>query len=308
VAKPHVVDPNLVRRIEFDPDLNIYIYQSDRIIKVKDSQVKSSILPVLGITGLIKKILTDGSAPVFADIIMDKVSELFKEHISHFLFFMDSDDKEATAIVVRPLFEKDFEPIVVPNDPQVLSKFICTSHFPVEEDSDYDVIDFNHVPEDKKYTLSLARKTDSTKKFYPIIHNTSSISWKEKWEQRASIYDRDHDLLLTLPRNYAKEETKPVGRILDHIDSLIGRMNVSDDYDAEYIDMLTAKLPKNGVDFMMDAQFEDHRLISMLEYIHRASQKMKPSLLKAIEKCLGYMVALKVHCCKECRHLDEETL
>ena len=59
---------------------------------------------------------------------------------------------------------------------------------------------------------------------------------------------------------------------------------------------------------MMEASFEDHKLVTILDKISSSKEDLKPSVVHALYKCLGYMVAQKLHCCPECRHLDEETL
>ena len=90
--------------------------------------------------------------------------------------------------------------------------------------------------------------------------------------------------------------------------TLESKMNINDDYDKEYTDMISSKLPKAGIEFMMEATFDNHKLITIMDKISSVKEDLKPGVLRALYKCLGYMVAQKIHCCKECRHLDEETL
>ena len=115
-------------------------------------------------------------------------------------------------------------------------------------------------------------------------------------------------MYFTLPRNYAKEEDKQVGKILSHIDTIISQLDITQDYDKEFNEMLVAKLPKGGLEFMMETFFEDHKLETILDKVNSVREEIKPSVLRAVYRCLGYMVAQKIHCCTLCRHLDEETL
>lgn len=308
VAKPVIVEPQTLLNINFQSDLSLLIEQSTRDIFVQPQQVKSVILPVLGITGLLKKKMLDQMSSEETQAIIRMIKPLLKEHIAHFIFFLDTEGKEATSVVTTPLFDRTFVPLEVQNNPQQLAHYLCTSYFPVESDRNYDVIDFDHAPTDKVYCLNLARPEDRERVFYPIVHNTSSISFKNKWEQRASIYDRFRDLYFTLPRNYAKEMDKPVGEILSHIDSIIARIDLNQDYDKEFTEMLGSKLPKRGLDFMMEVPFNDHKLGTILNKIVSMKDELKPSVLKALYHCLGFMVAQKIHCCTLCRHLDEATL
>jgi hypothetical protein len=308
VAKPVIVEQQTLQDIDIQSDLNIVITQTDRSILVKDSQVKSVILPTLGITGLLKKKMIEGTNPEETQAIIRLIRPLLKEHISHFIFFLDTDEKEATSVVTTSLFDKHLEPLNLNNDPQQLRPYLCTTHFPVEPDKNYDVIDFDHSPSDKVYRLNISRPDDRTKEFYPVVHNVSSISYKDKWEQRASIYDRERDIYLTLPRNYAKEMDKPVGEILNHLDTIISQLDINQDYNKEFTEMLMAKLPKGGIEFMMETYFVDHKLVTILDKVESVREELKPSVLKAIYRCLGFMVAQKIHCCTLCRHLDEETL
>ena len=308
VAKPFIVESQTLQDVDIQSDLNIVITQTDRTIFVKDSQTKSIILPILGITGLLKKKMVEGTNPDETQSIIRLIRPLLKDHISHFIFFLDSDEKEANSIVVTHLFDKHLDPLNIPNDPQQLKPYLCTSHFPIEPDKDYDVIDFDHSPLDKIYHLNISRPEDIIKEFYPVVHNTSSISYKDKWDQRASIYDRERGLYYILPRNYAKEMDKPVGEILIHIDNIISRLDITQDYDKEFTDMLVAKLPKGGLEFMMEVSFVNHKLITILDKISSMKEELKPSLLRALYRCIGYMIAQKIHCCPQCRHLDEETL
>lgn len=307
-AKPYVVEKDKLNEVEILPDLTMSVLTSDHSILLKENQVKSSILPTLGISGLLKKIMVDGTDPELGNDVLRIITPILKNNIQYFLFFLDCDNRSCTSVVTTPLFDKHLEPISVPNDPNVLKNYICTYHLPVEQDTDYVVIDFDQAATDKHYKLNLARKEDRTKDFYPVIHNTASISWNERWDQRASIYDRERDIYLTLPKNYGKEDPKLVGKILSHTDMLMSRLNILEEYDKEFTEMLTAKLPKAGLEFMMGVDFADHRLVTILDKVSSVKEDTKPSVLRAIYKCLGYMVAKKVHCCPECRHLDEETL
>lgn len=305
-ARPYVVEPEQLVRLEIMQDMTLVVTTRSQEIFVKESPFKSSILPILGITGILKKKMVDGDV-ILTDTLIDLITPILKSTLSSFVFFLDTDEKEAVSVVVTPVFDK-MEPVVLQNNHDRLKQFLCTSYFPVEEDKDYTVIDFNHSSTDKTFRLNFARTEDQTKEFYPVVHNSSPISWKENWDQRASIYDRERDLYFTFPRNYAKGGYKQVGRILDHIDYMIRKLDVNADYEKEFNEMLVAKLPNKGIEFMMEASFADHKLVTILNKISSLREELKPSLLCALYKCLGYMVAQKLHCCPECRHLDEETL
>lgn len=307
VARPTIIEREQLIKVDFQPDFGLYLDLDTEQIYVKDKVVKSTILPTLGITGLLKKEMMDDTNQFYT--IIDIIAPIFKQNIQNFIFYIDSVEHEA--IVVKSMFDKSMDPCQVDNTEAALKNTLCTAHFPVNPDENYDVLDFNQTTADKNYKLNLTRIEDITKPFYPVVHNTTKIAWvsdKDTWDQRASIYDRERDLYITLPRNYGKGGYKPVSDILTHIDYLIGKMNINDDYSKEYTDMLTAKLPNAGLEFMMETSFDDHKLISFLEKISSIREEVKPGVLRALYKCLGYMVAQKIHCCKECRHLDEETL
>lgn len=307
VAKPTIIGRDQLRKVDFQPDFGLYIDLEASQLYVKDKLVKNTILPTLGITGLLRKEMLDDTQQFYT--IIDLVTPLFKQNIQNFIFYIDEGSNEI--ILVKPMFDKQMEPCQVDNNEAALKSTLCTAHFPVSQNEDYDVLDFNQTTSDKNYKLNLTRIEDITKDFYPVIHNTSKIAWltdKDTWDQRASIYDRVRDLYITLPRNYGKGGYKPVSDIISHIDYLISKMNIMDNYDKEFTDMLSAKLPNAGIEFMMETEFIDHKLVSILDKISSVREDIKPGVRRALYKCLGYMVAQKIHCCKECRHLDEETL
>ena len=306
-ARPYVVEPDHLVNLEIMQDMTMLVTTQRQEIFVKETPFKSSVLPILGITGLLKKKMIDGESATLTDSLLDLITPIMKQNIQSFIFFLDTDEKEAIAVFVTPVFDK-LEPVTLHNGYSNLKQFLCTSYFPVEEDKDYHVIDFNHEPKDKIFKLNLAHKEDQTKEFYPIIHNNAPIAWKENWDQRASIYDRERDLYMTLPRNYGKGGYKVVDKIIQHIDHMISKLDITQDYDKEFNEMLMAKLPNKGIEYMMEASFEDHKLVTILDKISSSKEDLKPSVVHALYKCLGYMVAQKLHCCPECRHLDEETL
>lgn len=308
VATPYLVTKEKFVNVELVSDLTMQVVTADFSINVKESIVKSAILPTLGITGIIKQRMIDGTDPNLTQHVLDMVSPILEQNITNFLFYLDLDGANADAVVVTPLFDKHFEPFTLENNPEVLNGTLCTSHFPVEEGMDYNVIDFDHSTNNKVYHLNLARLQDKNKKLYPIVHNQTSIAWSDKWDQRASIYDVQRDLYLTLPRNYGKGEYKTVDKIFLHVDSIIDRLDLEQDYDKEFNEMLAEKLPKPGVELMMTLDFDNHKLITILDRINSLGDEIKPTVYKALFKCLGYMVAKKIRCCTKCRHLDEEKL
>lgn len=307
IATPTIITLDQVRKVDFQPDFSLYLDLELSQIFIKDKVVKSTILPTLGVTGLLRKDMENDLQQF--DTMLDIIVPIFKQNIHNFIFYLDNVDHEA--VLVKPMFDKQMEPCQVDNNESALKSTLCTAHFPVSPGDNYDVLDFCQTTSDKNYKLNLTRIEDITKAFYPVIHNTSKIAWisdKDTWEQRASIYDRERDLYITLPRNYGKGGYKQVSDILSHIDYLISKMNINDDYDKEYTDMISSKLPKAGIEFMMEATFDNHKLVTIMDKISSVKDDLKPGVLRALYKCLGYMVAQKIHCCKECRHLDEETL
>lgn len=307
VAAPIIIEKDQLINVDFQPDFGLYLDLSSSQIYVKDKIVLSTILPTLGITGILKKEMMKDTDQFYS--IIDLIISILKQNINNFLFYIDKSSNEA--VVVKAMFDSHMESCQVDNTEESLMQTLCTAHFPVNSEDDYDVLSFNQTSSDKTYKLNLTRIEDITKEFYPIIQNTAKISWlsdKDKWDQRASIYDRERDLYITLPRNYGKKGSKKVSDIISHIDYLISKMNINDDYGKEYKDMLTAKLPNAGIEFMMTTSFSDYRLVTFLDKIASMHDKIKPGVRKALYKCLGYMVAQKIHCCKECRHLDKETL
>ena len=308
VAIPLIINTGDYKDIELFPDLNLVITQENRTIVVKDTVFKSCILPTLGISSLLKKTML--SDTILADNILDLIRPILFENLSHFIFFVDSDSGEAEAIVVSPLFDKDLEPIIITNNSPELRNYLCTSHLPVDSNVDYDVVNFLHDISDKKFKLSLSRPSDEGKEIYPVVHNTAPVSWKEKWDQRVSLYVPTYDLYMTLPRNYGKPDYRYVELIFKHVDALISKVNLNDSYEKEFDDMLMAKLPSAGHSFFMDNVFVNKDLRSVLEKVSSIKREgmVKSNVINAIYKCLGYMVAQKVHCCPECRHLDTDTL
>ena len=305
VAKPYIIQDLDGVNIDLQPDLNLFIDLPDRTIKVKDKLVKSSIIPTIGLSGMLLKKIVDGQNATLSDTLLDIVTPMLKDNISHFLFFLDAEGSDATAILVEPLFDKHLDPIELPED---LSAYVCTKHLPVTSEKDYYVYNFDQDPSKKTFNISFFRIEDKDKEIYPIVTNKSSILWKDKWDQRATIFLRTFNMGLILPRNYGKEDIKIVDDILKHIDYLITKLDIHQDFDKEYNEMLTAKLPNKGISFMMDTPFADHKLITILRKIALMREEIKPALLNALSQCLGYMVAQKIHCCSQCRFMDAETL
>ncbi len=307
VAKPIIIECTPDLNIDLQPDLSLFIELPNRTIQVKDKVVKSSIISTIGLSGILLKKLLEGNA-VLEDTLLDLITPLLKDNISHFLFYLDSDTGDAEAIVVQPMFDRHLDPIPVPNTSDELKLYQCTSHLPVSPDRNYNVSNFDHDQTMKVFRLNLSRVEDNDKPIYPIVHNKSSIAWQDKWDQRASIFIRQFGIDILLPRNYGKGEYKPVDNILSHVDFLINKLDIEKDYDEEYNEMLSAKLPNKGQKFMMETPFADHKLKTILAKIASVREDLKPAEVNAISQCLGYMVAKKIHCCSECRYMDEETL
>ena len=304
VAKPYVIKADDVS-VDLQPDFNLFIEFSSRTIKVKDTLVKSTIIPTLGITGLLLKKSIERLDVSLSDTVLDILTPLLKENISNFMFFLESDSPDTDAVLVYPLFDKHLDPIDVPED---LHSFQSIHYLPVHPEHDYLVYNYDQDTSDKNLKIDFIRPTDIEKSVYPIITNKTSILWKDKWDQRAIIFLKTFNLGLLLPRNYGKDDYKLVDDIFDHVDTLIEKLDINSDYDKEYNEMLSAKLPNKGIAFMMDTQFADHRLITILQKIVQMREELKPSLLNNISQCLGYMVAKKIHCCSQCRLMDTETL
>lgn len=305
VAKPYIIQTTEGVKIDLQPDLNLFIDLPDHTIRVKDKIVKSSILPTVGLTGILLKNIVNGQNATLSDTLLDIVTPLLKENVNHFLFFLESECSDSDAILVEPLFDKHLDPVELPEN---LSSYVCTNHLPITSEKDYYVYNFDHDTSKKSFSISLFRIEDVEKDIYPIVTNKSSVLWKDKWDQRATIFLRTYNIGLVLPRNYGKEDCKNVDDILNHVDHLITKLNINQDYDKEYNEMLSAKLPGKGVSFMMDTPFADHKLVTILNKINVLREEIKPALLNALSQCLGYMVAQKIHCCSQCRFMDAETL
>ena len=308
VAKPCILDNTADLNVDLQPDLSLFIETPTRTIQVKDKEVKSSILPTIGITGLFLKKLVDGADSVLQDTLLDMITPAIKDNISHFLFFLDNEVGDAESILVHPLYDRHLDPIPVPNTPEAMNFYLCTSHLPVSPDRDYSVSNFTHDPTVKIFRLNLSRVEDKDRSIYPVVHNKSSVVWKDRWDQRASIFIKQYGLSPVLPRNYGKEYYQPVDNILFHVDQLIEKLNLESDYEEEYNEMLSAKLPNKGLKFMMETLFDNYILETILKKISSLRENLKPAELAAINQCLGYMIAKKIHCCSECRYMDEETL
>lgn len=307
VAEPTVFEPEEIINIDLEDDLGLSISTSRMELYISPAVFKSSMLSVIGITGLIQNKMSACASDY--EELYAIIKNTVKENIRNFVFYVDHLALPMEAVMVKPTFDKDFEPNPVAKE--VLPELVCTAHLPIESDEDFYVSNFDHDMKDKVFTLSLSKIEDFTKPMSSVVHNTAKIAWMsntEKWEQRASIYDRERDMLYTLPRNYGKKEYKQTSTILAHVDTLIEKLDMNADYSKEFNEMLIAKLPPKAQTFLMELVLEDHKLKTILDTIYNIRENIKPSMMKNLYKCLGYMIAQKIHCCTECRHLDEETL
>ena len=308
VAEPTVIEQDELISVDIDDDFGLTISATHLELYVKPKVFKSCMLNTIGVSGLLYKRILDLDSCV--DPLKELIKDVVKENIRNFVFFVDHLALPMEAVMVKPAFDgKTFMPDPVPKD--ALPYTVCTAHLPIDEGEDFNVNDFDHDMNDKSFTLSLSKIEESTNPFYAIVHNTAKIAWmsdKDKWEQKASIYDKERNMLYTLPRNYGKSDTKLTSDIIGHVNTLIAKLRMDDNYEKEYDEMLLAKLPSNAIVYLMENTYSDYKLKTILDTIQAQRESIKPALMKNIYKCLGYMIAQKIHCCAECRHLDEETL
>lgn len=304
VPDPISFSAERVTSMELD-QLSINITLLDgTVITVPERVFISKFLPLVGITGLLKKKVLENS-PLYLSVNRT-ILELIRENLSHIMFYLDQDNR--TVVTAMALLDKHQDPFEAS-----LADCKCTNHFPVEDVDGLSVVDFDYSLGSKDLEISFIKKGSETREFFTVVHNTSSISWNPSssyWVQRGSIYAKDFNLYLTLPRVFSSAQGYESSEfILNHLESIISQIELDQSYSVEYEEMLNdPKLPATAKAFMRDSPLPDFRLGTILSWCSKNLTNLTLAKRKAVYRYLGYLLAKKTYCCPECRHLDNSSI
>lgn len=303
VVNPHIFEEDAVE-IFVEEDLTVRISHlgGDKdFLLIPPEILERDVYKLIGLCTFMRKYLVEEK---YVQSLRAILTHFFNTNLPGLIFYYGKkfqDENYLEIVAVKGSFNRKQEIVETS-----LEVYMTLSHFFESFDSrDLRLLNLAAEPNTQKVQVDLIRTTEQY--YAPIACNEIDIVGNSV-KQIGGAFLKNYNLLLLLPRVYSLGGMKDPNTIMTHVESLMHCVSLTDEYSKEIAEMDETNSSTAGLKFfheeLPNLLHGNSILGSILTLIADKQDTYSARKQRAIYQGLGFIVAQKHRCCKECRHLD----